>query len=97
MGSEEVASSAGLITRTECFTSQPDGNSVQLQFIRPITDDSLPCVYYIHGGGMMTQSCYDGHYRASGRMIASRGDRTEERRVGQEGVRTVRYRWWTYH
>ena len=33
----------------------------------------LPCVYYIHGGGMATMSCYYGNYRAWGRMIASQG------------------------
>ena len=34
------------------FTSSPDGNTVKLQFIRPQSDEPLPCVYYIHGGGM---------------------------------------------
>jgi acetyl esterase len=33
----------------------------------------LPCVYYIHGGGMATMSCYYGNYRAWGRMIAAQG------------------------
>ena len=33
----------------------------------------LPCVYYIHGGGMETMSCYDGNYRAWGRIIAAQG------------------------
>ena len=33
----------------------------------------LPCVYYIHGGGMTTMSCYDGNYRAWGRIIAAQG------------------------
>src|SRR3546814_20203584 len=31
MGSVEVASAAGLITRTECFTSQPEGHSAPHQ------------------------------------------------------------------
>jgi acetyl esterase/lipase len=33
----------------------------------------LPCVYYIHGGGMATMSAYDGMYRAWGRLIAAEG------------------------
>ena len=73
MGGEEVASSKGLSIRAERFTSQPDGNTVNIQFIRPETDERVACVYYIHGGGMLTQSCYDGNYRAWGRMIAAHG------------------------
>lgn len=72
-GGEEVAPSTGLTVREERFQSEPDGNTVLIQFIRPQTDQRLPCVYYIHGGGMLTQSCYDGNYRAWGRMIAARG------------------------
>ena len=33
----------------------------------------VPCVYYIHGGGMATMSCYDGNYRAWGRILAAQG------------------------
>ena len=73
MGTEEVAPSTGLSVRTERFTSAPDGNTVNIQFIRPDNGDTLPCVYYIHGGGMQFLSCYDGNYRAWGRMIAARG------------------------
>ncbi len=73
MGTEEVAPSKGLSIRTERFTSSPDGNTVNIQFIRPDNGDVLPCVYYIHGGGMQSLSCYDGNYRAWGRMIAARG------------------------
>lgn len=73
MGTEEVAPSTGLIIRTERFTSSPDGNTVNVQFIRPDNDQALPCVYYIHGGGMQFLSCYDGNYRAWGRMIAAQG------------------------
>ena len=73
MDTEEIAPSAGLTVRTERFTSSPDGNSVNIQFIRPTGGKSLPCVYYIHGGGMATMSCYYGNYRAWGRMIAAQG------------------------
>ena len=70
---EAVAPSAGLITRTESFTSEPDGNVVKVQFIRPDTQELLPCVYYIHGGSMESLSCFDGNYRAWGRIIAAFG------------------------
>jgi acetyl esterase len=71
--SEDIAPSAGLDISTRKFTSSPDGNTIQLQFIRPKGTDILPCVYYIHGGGMQMMSCFDGMYRAWGRMIAGRG------------------------
>jgi acetyl esterase len=73
MDTEAIAPSAGLSVRTERFTSTPDGNSVNIQFIRPANEKILPCVYYIHGGGMATMSCYYGNYRAWGRMIAAQG------------------------
>lgn len=70
---EEIAPSAGLSVSTETFTSEPDGNTVKVQFIRPDGDANLPCVYYIHGGGMATMSAFDGNYRAWGRVIANAG------------------------
>jgi acetyl esterase len=73
MDTEVIAPSKGLSLCTERFTSSPDGNSVNIQFIRPTNGKFLPCVYYIHGGGMATMSCYYGNYRAWGRMIAAQG------------------------
>ncbi len=70
---EAIAPSTGLTTTTHEFTSSPDGNTVKVQFIRPDGDDPLPCVYYIHGGGMATFSAFDGMYRAWGRIIAAQG------------------------
>ena len=70
---EEVASSEGLAIQDLDFQSSPDGNTVKIRFIRPSSDEALPCVYYIHGGGMQTMSCYDGNYQAWGRIIASKG------------------------
>ena len=52
LDNEDVAPSKGLDVSTIELTSSPDGNTVKLQFIRPQIDDVLPCVYYIHGGGM---------------------------------------------
>ena len=70
---EDVAPSTGLEVSTHEFTSSPDGNTIQVQLIRPEGDGALPCVYYIHGGGMQTLSCFDGMYRAWGRIIAGQG------------------------
>lgn len=70
---EEVATSAGLIITTKTFTSEPNGNSIKIQYIRPDNADILPCVYYIHGGGMATMSCYDSNYKAWGRIMAAQG------------------------
>ncbi len=71
--SEEVSPSAGLTIDTKKCISEPDGNSINIQFIRPDTAETVPCVYYIHGGGMQMMSCFDGNYRAWGRMIAQQG------------------------
>jgi acetyl esterase/lipase len=71
--SEEVAPSAGLDIATHEFKSSPDGNTIRVQLIRPESDGPLPCVYYIHGGGMQAMSCFDGMYKAWGRIIAGQG------------------------
>ena len=73
MDSEPIAPQAGISLERRTAISQPDGNTVNLQIIRPESDDRLPCVYYIHGGGMASLSCYYGNYRAWGRIIASQG------------------------
>jgi acetyl esterase len=70
---EEAAPSAGLRVHAEKVISQPDGNTINLQVIRPDNDETLPCVYYIHGGGMGYLSCFDGMYRGWGKLIAGGG------------------------
>jgi acetyl esterase len=70
---EEAAPSAGLRVHTETAVSQPDGNTINLQVIRPDNDEVVACVYYIHGGGMASLSCYDGMYRGWGKIIAANG------------------------
>lgn len=70
---EQVAPSAGLAISTHELISSPDNNTIKLQFIRPASDETLPCVYYIHGGGMQTMSCFVGMYRAWGKIIAAQG------------------------
>ncbi|MEM7337121.1 MAG: alpha/beta hydrolase [Actinomycetota bacterium] len=73
MNREEVASFAGISTETLTFTSTPDGNTINVCMIRPEGDHVVPCVAYLHGGGMMHQSAYDGNYQAWGRLIAAEG------------------------
>jgi len=70
---ETIAPSAGLAMSTKRLQSAPDGNWINIQFIRPDNDERVACVYYIHGGGMATMSCFDGMYRAWGKIIAARG------------------------
>ena len=70
---EEIAPSAGLAVSEYQVTSQPDGNTINIRFVRPEGADLVPCVYYIHGGGMQIMSCYDGNYRAWARIIAAQG------------------------
>ena len=70
---EEVSPSTGLRMEVLEFPSEPDGNTVKVHYLRPDNDEILPCVYYIHGGGMMMLSCFDGNFRAWGRMIAQQG------------------------
>ncbi|MBU4317463.1 MAG: alpha/beta hydrolase [Proteobacteria bacterium] len=70
---EAIAPSAGLTISTREIKSHPDGNTIHIQWIRPSKKERLACVYYIHGGGMQSQSCYDGNYKAWGRIIAQQG------------------------
>jgi acetyl esterase/lipase len=70
---EDVAPSKGLKITTETFRSEPDGNSIKIQYIRPDTSERLPCVVYLHGGGMQYFSAFDGMYKAWGRIIAAQG------------------------
>ncbi|WP_293678344.1 alpha/beta hydrolase [uncultured Phenylobacterium sp.] len=70
---ETNSPSAGLSIRDDSFVSSPDGNTIRVAIIRPDTTERLPCVYYIHGGGMQTMSCFNGVYKSWGRIIASQG------------------------
>ena len=69
---ETIAPSKGLRFATHEVKSKPDGNTILLQVIRPDNDETLPCVYYIHGGGMASLSSFYANYRAWGRVIASK-------------------------
>jgi acetyl esterase/lipase len=73
MDNERIAPSKGLRIFSERVVSEPDRNTINVQFIRPEGDAAVPCVYYIHGGGMASMSCYLGNYRAWGKIIAAQG------------------------
>ena len=73
MDNEQIAPSNNLEITTHEFTSSPDNNPIQVLFMRPKNEATPPCVIYFHGGGMQTMSCFDGMYRAWGRIIANQG------------------------
>jgi acetyl esterase/lipase len=73
LDSEAISPSVGLQISTHEFRSAPDGNTIKVRFIRPESPEPLPCVYYIHGGGMQIMSCFDGIYRSWGKIIAQQG------------------------
>ena len=52
--SEDIAPSTGLDISDHELVSEPDGNTLKLCLTRPQSPDPVPCVYYIHGGGMAT-------------------------------------------
>jgi acetyl esterase/lipase len=70
---EANAPTKGLRISEDSFVSQPDRNTIKVAVIRPDTAERLACVYYIHGGGMQSMSCFNGMYRAWGRIIAAQG------------------------
>lgn len=73
LDSEDIAPSEGLDIAEYEFKSSPDGNTVKINYLRPEGESGLPCVYYIHGGGMATMSAFNGLYRSWGRLIANQG------------------------
>jgi len=70
---EATAPSTGLSVDVEEFISSPDGNRIKVRITRPQSNVPLPCVCYLHGGGMQALSCFDGLYRAWARLIAAHG------------------------
>lgn len=73
LDTEAVASSAGLTIATHDVVSVPDGNTIKVRFVRPESDETLPCVYYIHGGGMQNGSAFGAMYRVWARVLAAQG------------------------
>ena len=70
MDDDRVFPSLDLRISHETITSFIDGHCVPLKFIRPDTDDKLPCVLYIHGGAMAMMSFEHATYRAWGKALA---------------------------
>jgi acetyl esterase len=73
LDTEDVASFSGLRITEHEYTSAPDGNTVRVKVTRPDTDEMLPCVYYVHGGGMQSGSAFAGRFPALARIIAAEG------------------------
>jgi acetyl esterase len=73
LDTEEVAPSDGLAISVHEFVSAPDANTVKIRFVRPEGDDVVPCVYYLHGGGMQNGTAFGAMYRVWARVLAARG------------------------
>lgn len=73
LDTEDVATFAGLRITEHEYTSAPEGNTVRVNVTRPDTDEVLPCVYYVHGGGMQSGSAFAGRFPALARIIAAEG------------------------
>ncbi len=73
LDTEQVASSTGLTITTHDVVSAPDANTIKVRFVRPESDETLPCVYYIHGGGMQNGSAFGAMYRVWARVLAAQG------------------------
>lgn len=71
---KELSSPDGLEISVEKITSAPDGNSVPVCIVRPEKQQGpLPCVMYIHGGGMAIGSIMQPEYQAFLRVLAKQG------------------------
>ena len=73
MDDESIAPTERLDFATHEIVSEPDRNTIRLRVIQPQTSERLPCVYFIHGGGMARSSCFDGVFRMWGRILAHQG------------------------
>ena len=73
LDTEELATFEGLRITEHEYVSTPDGNRVRVRVTRPDTDEVLPCLYYLHGGGMQSGSALAGRFPALARIIAAEG------------------------
>jgi acetyl esterase/lipase len=73
LDTEEAAPSEGLSITVHEFVSSPDGNTIKVRYVRPDNADVVPCLYYIHGGGMQNGSAFDAMYRIWARVLAAQG------------------------
>lgn len=71
---KELVQKEGLDITTHEVPSQPDGNEVTVTLLRPAQAAvPLPCVMYLHGGGMAVGSVSDVPWRQLTRAIARQG------------------------
>ena len=70
---QHLWSPEGLDERDHIITSAPDSNKIYLRVVRPVGDATLPCVYWVHGGGMAQGSAYDQRTIPRARMLAHMG------------------------
>ena len=70
---EERWGSTGLRARTFEIPSAPDENTITLDFRRPDTDELLPLVIHLHGGGMAVDSTFTPRIQRRINMLAHCG------------------------
>ncbi len=70
---EDFEVPAGLTSTTIEFKSSPDSNEVKILFLRPKLDEAIPCIVYLHGGGMSSGSCFDAPFRTWARRLVRNG------------------------
>jgi acetyl esterase/lipase len=55
-------------------TTGVDGNEIVLDFFRPTdAQGDIPCIYYIHGGGMASMSMRLNNFQQFARLVARQG------------------------
>jgi acetyl esterase len=72
---QRLAPSLGIEVKDGYFESLFDKTIVNYSFVRPecFSSQTLPCVYYIHGGGMVQGTIFYAHYRMWARLLAHQG------------------------
>jgi len=70
---EQLGSKQGLSIKTHEVVSQPDGNTIDILFIRPESQERLPCIVYFHGGAMAFGDPQGPPWSRFGRTIAQQG------------------------
>ena len=69
---DDVAPAAGLSIGERTICVSPEGNEIIVRIIRQDDAEVLPCVYFIHGGGMALLSCFFGNYTAWAKILAAK-------------------------
>lgn len=61
------------LTMTKHSTTGPEGNTISMHFFRPTGSEPIPCVYWMHGGGLTTYSITAFPEQLFYRMLARQG------------------------